>query len=77
MGEDADTRKINHSFLRDHNYVTEGNTNAIVVLFLRCIFCARNALSCLEMQAVPFFRLLFKQGDFQGILLCDVARESV
>ncbi|XP_053314236.1 protein phosphatase 2, regulatory subunit B, gamma isoform X1 [Spea bombifrons] len=24
MGEDVDTRKINHSFLRDHNYVTEG-----------------------------------------------------
>ncbi|XP_010081950.1 PREDICTED: serine/threonine-protein phosphatase 2A 55 kDa regulatory subunit B gamma isoform [Pterocles gutturalis] len=25
MGEDTDTRKINHSFLRDHNYVTEAD----------------------------------------------------
>uniref|UniRef100_A0ABI7ZBU5 Protein phosphatase 2 regulatory subunit Balpha n=1 Tax=Felis catus TaxID=9685 RepID=A0ABI7ZBU5_FELCA len=25
MGEDTDTRKINHSFLRDHSYVTEAD----------------------------------------------------
>jgi len=49
MGEDTDTRKINHSFLRDHNYVTEGNVNTVVTLFLPCVFYARNALSWLEM----------------------------
>lgn len=29
MGEDTDTRKINHSFLRDHSYVTEGNVRVV------------------------------------------------
>lgn len=29
MGEDTDTRKINHGFLRDHNYVTEGNVKVL------------------------------------------------
>uniref|UniRef100_A0A0J9YUU0 Protein phosphatase 2, regulatory subunit B, gamma n=1 Tax=Mus musculus TaxID=10090 RepID=A0A0J9YUU0_MOUSE len=30
MGEDTDTRKINHSFLRDHSYVTEADVISTV-----------------------------------------------
>lgn len=78
MGEDTDTRKINHSFLRDHNYVTEGNRNTVVILFSHCIFCARNVLSRLEICRLFFLScFFFFPAVFQGVFLCDVATESV
>lgn len=68
MGEDTDTRKINHSFLRDHNYVTEGNINTVVNSLLALRFlCQECTVMYGDVGCFFFSSFFFKQGDFQGI----------
>ncbi|KAM7326215.1 hypothetical protein ACRRTK_014693 [Alexandromys fortis] len=47
MGEDTDTRKINHSFLRDHSYVTE----------------ARNPVACGGISCALFYLYNGREQD--------------
>lgn len=76
MGEDTDTRKINHSFLRDHNYVTEGNINTVIFSLLALPIPCQECTVMFGDVGCSFLSF-FKQGEFQGVFLWDVATESV